>query len=195
MDFRKDKELSANAGPQGVVENRKFSRRGFLKGTSAAAVGVAVIPAVGLMSHSGSAYSASFDVLGMSTGNTLVRMARDIFPHDKVPDQIYASAIAAYDPLVAKDAQLKSLLMKGVARLNQEAMTLYGKPYVEIQSEGERVAVLYAIEQSAFFQKIRGDLIFSLYNNPDVWPIFGYEGSSWEKGGYLERGFNDIDWL
>jgi hypothetical protein len=28
-----------------------------------------------------------------------------------------------------------------------------------------------------------------------VWPLFGYEGSSLEYGGYLERGFDDIGWL
>jgi len=28
-----------------------------------------------------------------------------------------------------------------------------------------------------------------------VWPIFGYEGASFEYGGYIDRGFNDINWL
>ena len=28
-----------------------------------------------------------------------------------------------------------------------------------------------------------------------LWPLFGYEGESYSKGGYLEHGFNDIDWL
>jgi hypothetical protein len=41
---------------------------------------------------------------------------------------------------------------------------------------------------------LRSDLIASLYNNPEVWPKFGYEGSSAEHGGYINRGFNDIDW-
>ena len=35
----------------------------------------------------------------------------------------------------------------------------------------------------------------SLYNNKEVWPKFGYEGASADKGGYINRGFNDIDWL
>ena len=29
----------------------------------------------------------------------------------------------------------------------------------------------------------------------EVWPKFGYEGSSAEHGGYIKRGFADIDWL
>jgi hypothetical protein len=28
-----------------------------------------------------------------------------------------------------------------------------------------------------------------------VWPIFGYEGESYSKGGYIKRGFDDIDWI
>ena len=38
-------------------------------------------------------------------------------------------------------------------------------------------------------------LVTGFYDNKAVWPLFGYEGSSWEKGGYLNRGFDDIDWL
>ncbi len=35
----------------------------------------------------------------------------------------------------------------------------------------------------------------SLYNQKELWPRFGYEGSSAEHGGYINRGFADIDWL
>ena len=34
-----------------------------------------------------------------------------------------------------------------------------------------------------------------LYNQPEVWTILGYEGESASKGGYINRGFNDIAWL
>lgn len=195
MDQLKGKTLNTDVAPQGGQDKGPLSRRGFLKGSGLAAVGVAVIPAVGLMAQAEPAYAQSFDALGKSVGKTLVRMARDIFPHDKVPDKFYAAAIAPYDEKAASDPQLKALLDAGVAKLNSESMNLYGKPYADVPGEGERVVVLYAIEQSPFFQKVRGDLIFSLYNNKEVWPLFGYEGSSWEKGGYLDRGFNDINWL
>ncbi len=57
------------------------------------------------------------------------------------------------------------------------------------------MALLKDIETGDFFQKVRGDLVSGLYNNPEVWKRFGYEGESYSEGGYLERGFNDIDWL
>ena len=46
-----------------------------------------------------------------------------------------------------------------------------------------------------FFQAVRGTSVTALYNNKELWPLFGYEGSSYEFGGYLHRGFNDLSWL
>ena len=95
----------------------------------------------------------------------------------------------------AKDPAVKSLINDGVARLDQEANDRHKMPYVQVAWENDRVALLQRIEQTAFFQKIRGDLVVSLYNQKELWPKFGYEGSSAEHGGYIKRGFADIDWL
>ena len=57
------------------------------------------------------------------------------------------------------------------------------------------MVLLRGIEHTKFFRAIRADLVVSLYNQPEIWPKFGYQGSSAEYGGYLNRGFNDIDWL
>ena len=35
----------------------------------------------------------------------------------------------------------------------------------------------------------------TLYNDKEVWDVLGYEGASFDKGGYVNRGFNDLDWL
>jgi hypothetical protein len=40
-----------------------------------------------------------------------------------------------------------------------------------------------------------GACVVGIYNNPEVWPIFGYEGESAAMGGYINRGFDDISWL
>jgi hypothetical protein len=42
---------------------------------------------------------------------------------------------------------------------------------------------------------VRGGLVTGLYNQKEVWPLFGYEGESYSQGGYIDRGFDDIDWL
>ena len=42
---------------------------------------------------------------------------------------------------------------------------------------------------------VRGVAVVSLYNDPETWALLGYEGSSYEHGGYIDRGFDDLDWL
>jgi len=49
--------------------------------------------------------------------------------------------------------------------------------------------------RSAFFKTLRSGLVIGLYNQKELWPLFGYEGSSADKGGYIERGFDDLTWL
>jgi hypothetical protein len=34
-----------------------------------------------------------------------------------------------------------------------------------------------------------------LYSTPLAYTYFGYEGEAFSKGGYLQRGFNDLRWL
>ena len=51
--------------------------------------------------------------------------------------------------------------------------------------------ILKKIEDSKFFQHVRGTTVVTLYNDQEVWNLLGYEGSSFEKGGYINRGFND----
>ena len=84
---------------------------------------------------------------------------------------------------------------EGVAQLETKALGMKYGSYKDIPSEDERVAILKEIETTPFFQKIRGSLITGIYNNQELWPFFGYEGASADKGGYINRGFNDIDWL
>ena len=36
---------------------------------------------------------------------------------------------------------------------------------------------------------------FRLFNHPRLWELLDYPGSSVEYGGYVDRGFDDIDWL
>ena len=67
--------------------------------------------------------------------------------------------------------------------------------YVGTGWEKDRVAILREIEQGDFFQTVRSGLVTGLYNQKEVWPLFGYEGESFSKGGYIDRGFDDIAWL
>jgi len=126
---------------------------------------------------------------------TLVQMARDIYPHDSFGDDLYAAAVKAHDDTATDDADFKKLIEDGVATLNASAVDAGNPSYVDTGWEADRVALLRNIEDSDFFKTIRGGLVVGLYNQPAVWEKLGYEGSSFDKGGYLYRGFNDIKWL
>ncbi|HJV84068.1 MAG TPA: twin-arginine translocation signal domain-containing protein [Noviherbaspirillum sp.] len=177
-----------------VDKARRISRRGFLKGSGMASIGITVMPATALLTSSGDAFAESLTTLGPDAAKDLLKMARDIFPHDKLAEKYYMHAIEPYDA-AAKDPATKKLLADGITLLNATAQRMHGAAYVRIPEEEKRVAVLKAIETSPFFQKIRGDLVTRIYDNKELYSFFGYEGSSWEKGGYAKRGFNDIDWL
>ncbi|MBS7532760.1 Twin-arginine translocation pathway signal [Ancylobacter sonchi] len=141
------------------------------------------------------AWGLEVTTLKPETMRTLIVMARDVYPHDKLADRFYAVAMKPYETGAASDPALKALVEEGVITLDTLAKARHGMPYADVGWEEQRVAILREIEESAFFQKVRGGLVVSLYNQEEVWPVFGYEGSSADKGGYIDRGFSDISWL
>jgi hypothetical protein len=123
---------------------------------------------------------------------TLIQMARDIYPHDQIAAKYYAIAVKTHDEKAASDPAYKELIEKGIADLNAKA----GRGgYTGLGWEEERAGILKKIEDTPFFQTVRSGLVVGLYNQKEVWPIFGYEGESYSKGGYIRRGFDDIEWL
>ena len=139
-----------------------------------------------------SAWAVETTALKPETMATLIHLARDIYPHDNLADRYYAIAVKGHDEMAGKDAAHKELIEKGIADLDTRAGA---GGYRGLGWEDQRVAILRAIEDSPFFQTVRGGLVVSLYNQKEIWPIFGYEGESYSKGGYIERGFNDLEWL
>jgi hypothetical protein len=133
--------------------------------------------------------------LSPHTMATLARMARDIYPHDQLADVYYIKAVGGYDAKADKDAAFRKMVETGVAQLDAAAHQHHKTSYLLVAWENDRVVLLQAASQGALFKKLQGDLLVTLYNNKEVWPKFGYEGASADKGGYINRGFNDIDWL
>ena len=144
----------------------------------------------GFVAGRDAAWATEMNAMKPESFATLVQMARDIYPHDRVADEYYVIAVKGYDTPEEVDAT-----EAGVEALNARAQEIAGKSYLDIGWEADRVEVLRSLEDDAFFQKIRGGLVTGLYNQKAVWPIFGYEGESYSKGGYLARGFDDIAWL
>ena len=176
-----------------VDRRSKYNRRVFLQGAATAVPAVAVAASTGIGIED--AWADEATTLTPATMKALVKVARDIYPHDFLADTYYITAVKPWDGKAAKDPAVKSMIEGGIARLNQDARDQHKLPYADVAWEADRVKLLQGIEQTEFFKTIRGDLVVSLYNQKEVWPKFGYEGSSAEHGGYIKRGFADIDWL
>lgn len=170
-------------------ELRGLTRRQLLSRSLATAGSLAVTGA-GFIAAPNAAWALEVTVITPAQMATLLQMARDIYPHDQVPDQFYAVAVKGYD---SEDA--KALVEAGIAELDAAAQAFGHADYLSIGWEEDRVKVLQSIETSVFFQTVRSGLVTGLYNQKEIWPIFGYQGESFSQGGYIERGFNDIDWL
>ena len=164
------------------------SRRGFLRGTGLVAMGLATGGTI--ICAADYAWALSTTSIDAHTAQSLLVMARALFPHDRLGDQYYASVVDALDKQAAGDPALRKLLADGVARLDSAR----GITWLQL-SDGARHAVLKSAEGSEFFTTVRTATINNLYTNPLVYRFFGYEGSSVEHGGYIHRGFDDIGWL
>jgi len=170
------------------MKRREFLQRSMLVAVGAA-VGKVVQPTLAQGETAGGSWTANLKTLNAHQGETLLKMTRHIFPHDRLADSYYANVVADLDTDAGKRADTLKLLQAGVARLDEGE-----KKFIEIAPD-QQLAALKNIESSPFFQKVRGTEIVSLYNNPGVWKEFGYGGPAYEFGGYLKHGFNDLKWL
>lgn len=174
--------MSDKLSPKGLTRRQLLSR--------ATAAGASFVVGAGFLAAPNGAWAMETAALKPETMATLVQMARDIYPHDKVADEFYVLAVKGYD-----SADAAGEIEAGIAGLDAAARGKGFASYLDAGWERDRVDILRGMEDSAFFQKIRGGLVTGLYNQKAVWPIFGYEGASFELGGYIDRGFNDINWL
>lgn len=165
----------------------KLDRRQLLKTTGAA--GLVALGGGMIMAPDG-AWAMTLAKLDEPSAATLMRLARDLYPHDAIDDGAYARVVEKLDQEAAKDAKSAQLLSDGVKSLDQAAGGKYATA-----DEGKRLGIVKSKENDAFVQKVRGGVINNFYNDPEVWKKLGYEGSSAEQGGYLHRGFDDIAWL
>jgi len=167
------------------------TRRGFLRKALGAVSGtwLALLGAGGLLTAPRQAHAA-LKSLDADQAKTLLSLVRTLFPHDKLGDEYYAAAVNGIDADMAGSADLARGIQVGLASLDQPG----GARFADA-SPAERASAVRAIQDGPFINDVKSKTVVYFYNNPAVWPKFGYQGSSWEQGGYINRGFGDIDWL
>ncbi|RMF38841.1 MAG: gluconate 2-dehydrogenase subunit 3 family protein [Alphaproteobacteria bacterium] len=132
--------------------------------------------------------------LGEAESARLLRMVQDIYPHPDLLQIAHYQAIV--DAVVSNaDDDAFAALQDGLARIEAKAQELFGVPYTDIEDPDAREGLLRHFQNEGFFQNVRWTAYFGIYNNKEIWPLFGYEGSSVEYGGYINRGFSDITFV
>ena len=119
---------------------------------------------------------------------TITAAARAIYPHDALPDDVYARVGEKLAEMAREDPGTERTIEDGVSALNG------GRPFADLPAD-EQLEALKAIEGSDFFELVRSTAVVEVYSDQRTWQLVGYEGPSFDKGGYLDRGFNDLDWL
>jgi hypothetical protein len=129
-------------------------------------------------------------VLNPDQAETLFAATRTLYPHDRLPDRIYRRVVAELDRKAAASSEIAGFLADCVMMLDANFPVLFRE-----RSESYRIAALVMIEGSEAFRFLQRGTIRHLYDDIEVWAAFGYEGASVHLGGYIERGFDDLDWL
>lgn len=177
--------------PSGEVRKLDIplTRRSFLKGTGVLMGTIATTNALYALAPS-PVWAAPLQVLSEEEGTTIMHMGRVLYPHDKLPDAVYALLAKDLDTDARGDSAIAAQLREGVKELHRAA----GGKFTDASAD-KKLAIVTAIEGSPFFNTVRAKCVTSIYDNDMAYAVFGYPGASWDKGGYITRGFQDLNWL
>lgn len=118
---------------------------------------------------------------------TLTAMVRRMFPHQRFPDGPYERSAAAIHAAAEKDP-------RSLVQLQEGLRLLEARRFGELDADAA-LAVLHEISGSSFFGFVRANAVTTLYDDREVWSLLGYETDSFARGGWIDRGFDDLDWL
>lgn len=163
------------------MDNKRLNRRRLLAATLAFST-LSVGARVGL--RTGRAWAESQDDAMLS------RLARLLFPHDGLPDAVYADVMGNVLRNLAAEPATAELLDTAQARLDAQQV----EQWIDLD-EATQVDAIRNLQAEPYFAAILGALRRVFYTDPAVWKHIDYPGSSKEYGGYKDRGFGDIDWL
>ena len=171
-------------------QNLPLVRREFLKG-SGVLMGVIASGSVLAALAPSLAWALELKTLSKAEGDTLMAMGRVLYPHKKLPDAVYALLAKDLDAKASADPAAASMLQAGIKALDAATP---GSTFIKATA-ARKLEIVSAMEGQPFFGTVRGQCVTSLYDNDMAFAVFGYEGASWDKGGYLMRGFQDLKWL
>jgi hypothetical protein len=150
---------------------------------------LAVLPAWAVRElHSEPVIAAS--TLDVATRALLLRLCQRLLPLDGIPESSFRAVVDALDVQAARQAATRTLLLEGCAAAQARIDAAPAGA-----AERDLDEYLAARTATPFLALLRGTAVPLLLNDHAVWARAGYEGESLTQGGYLYRGFADLDWL
>ncbi len=116
-----------------------------------------------------------------TTAGVIAAAAFELFPHEGIPSERYVALASSF---IAADADRAAALAAE-----------FGAADFTSGSRAARVERMRAVQGAAAFQALRMHVMMGLYTDLEVTRRFGYEGPSFARGGYLDRGFDDVRWV
>lgn len=120
----------------------------------------------------------------------LVRVLTLAYPHPSFPAGPYHRSVDAIVTASGGNAALAACLSPGLDDLDRHA----GGDFLALDDAAGTLR-LRELQDEPWFVGVRATAVVALYDDHEVWDLLGYEGSSFEHGGYVSRGFDDLDWL
>jgi len=168
------------------MEYKRLTRRCLLSASALASV-AAILAGPGLLTACSKASDPKGSEPDGATGvRALAKLARLLYPYNAVDDAAYGEIA----DLVAADEGLEGAIASARAALKS------ARP-IDWMSlpDGEQIAVLREQQAESWFIALNTTIRTHTYHHPAVWEVIGYEGPSAHLGGYVDRGFDDINWL
>ena len=122
--------------------------------------------------------------------DSLVRMTRLLYPHERIDDKVYAEVLDQAMGMVAGDQGFEKML----ADANRELDASTAGDFM-VASPTAQLAALQTVQDRPYFAAILGAVSNRLYSHEGTWDMLNYAGPSYQQGGYIDRGAGDIDWL
>lgn len=117
---------------------------------------------------------------------SLHRLLTVMYPHPTFPEGPYRRTAEA----ILQADKAEEILPAGLADLDAAADGAYAEA-----DEQSATLIAEKLADSPLIALVHSTAVVALYDDHEVWELLGYEGASFDKGGYLHRGFDDLDWL
>ena len=166
---------------------KDMDRRQFILRLSRIAV---AISAAGWFVQARAGDTSGANVSAHNQAALIAELSYQLLPIQAPQSALYQSVVHALMSQLTQRPGAAELIRQGVETFNGFA----GKPWLELTAK-ERRQVIQALFDTPFVSMVRWTTQEVVLRDRQIWNQLGYQGSSIEKGGYLQRGFDDIDWL